>query len=264
MSAAPVLDARDVHVTIGGTRILHGADLRAHAGELVAVVGPNGAGKSTLVRAAAGLQAISGGTVSWQGEGARRLRGRRLAQTRAFVPQRARVPDGVTVLEAVRIGRSPHVKPLQRLVAADHEAVEQAMQQAGVAQFTTRYLSTLSGGELQRVQIAVGLAQRTPVLMADEPTSSLDLGATAGLARLLRELTEHGMAVVLVVHDLALAAAVADTVVVVSAGRTVASGSPDDVLTRERLAEVWQVDADLERSAGGRTALHVDWLSPSR
>lgn len=257
---APVLQARDVRVTIGGVPILHGADLCASPGELVAVVGPNGAGKSTLARAAAGLQSLAGGTVTWNGDDVKRLRGRALARTRAFVPQRARVPDGVTVLEAVRIGRSPHVRPLQRLVAADHEAVDRAMERAGVTAFAGRHLATLSGGELQRVQIAVGLAQETPVLIADEPTSALDLGATAGLARLLRDLVaHHGMAVVLVVHDLALAAAVADTVVVVSEGRTVAAGPPADVLTRERLAEVWHVDAALD-TAGGRTALHVDWL----
>lgn len=261
---APILAARDVRVSIGGTPILHGADLTVSPGELVAVVGPNGAGKSTLARAAAGLQSLTGGSVTWHGEDVKKLRGRRLARTRAYVPQRARVPDGVTVLEAVRIGRSPHLRPLQRLVAADHEAVARAMDRAGVEALAQRQLSTLSGGELQRVQIAVGLAQETPVLMADEPTSALDLGATAGLARLLRDLVEHhDLAVVLVVHDLALAAAVADTVVVVSGGRTVAAGAPVDVLTRERLSEVWHVDAALQEVAG-RTALHVDWLSSTR
>lgn len=262
MTTPPLLTARDVRVTIGGTPILHGADLTADAGELVAIVGPNGAGKSTLARAVSGLQSFSG-DVRWHGEDVRRLRGRRLARTRAFVPQRARVPEGVTVLEAVRIGRSPHVRPLHRLVAADHDAVERAMARSGTLGFADRMLTTLSGGELQRVQVAIGLAQETPVLIADEPTSALDLGATAGLARLLRDLVEHhGMAVVLVVHDLALAAAVADRVVVVSEGRTVATGAPADVLTRARLADVWHVDAALEGD-GSRTALHVDWLAPS-
>lgn len=262
MTGAPILEARDVRVEIGGAPILHGADLRVAAGELVAVVGPNGAGKSTLARAAAGLQPLSGGSVRWHGEDVRGIRGRRLARTRAFVPQRGRVPDGVTAVEAVRIGRAPHLRPLQRLVAADHKAVDRAMARAGVLALAGRQLATLSGGELQRVQIAVGLAQETPVLIADEPTSALDLGATAGLARLLRDLVEGGMAVVLVVHDLALAAAVADTVVVVSDGRTVAVGAPADVLSRERLADVWGVDATLT-GTGGRTALHVDWLAPA-
>lgn len=257
---APLLDARGVAVTIGAKPILHRADLAVDAGQLVAVVGPNGAGKSTLVRAIAGLQPLSGGEVRWSGVDVRELRGRTLARLRAFVPQRARVPEGVSVREAVRIGRSPHVGPLQRMTRADHEAVQRALERAGVAQFAERRLTTLSGGELQRVQIAVALAQEAPVLMADEPTAHLDLGATATLARLLRRLTEEGLAVVLVVHDLALAAAIADAVVVVHAGRTIAAGPPHEVLDNDRLAHVWQIHAELETTSDGRTALHVDWL----
>ncbi|WP_183343311.1 ABC transporter ATP-binding protein [Conexibacter arvalis] len=258
--SAPLLDAREVAVEIGGKRILHAADLRVAAGELVAIVGPNGAGKSTFARAVAGLQRTSGGSVRWSGVDVGQLPGRRLAQLRAFVPQRSRVPDGVTVREAVRIGRSPHIKPLGRMMQADHEAVERAIARAGVERFAERKLTTLSGGELQRVQVAVGLAQEAPLLMADEPTSHLDLGATATLAKLLRGLTSDGLAVILVVHDLSLAAAVADRVVVIASGRSVASGPPADVLVRERLAEVWQVDAALETRPDGHTALHVAWL----
>jgi iron complex transport system ATP-binding protein len=255
-----LLDARDVHVQIGGTPILHGADLTVAAGELVAVVGPNGAGKSTLARAVAGLQKLAGGSVRWSGEEIQRLRGRRLARLRAFVPQRPRVPAGVTVRDAVRIGRSPHVGPLQRMTRADHDAVERALARAGAAQFAERTLTTLSGGELQRVQIAVALAQEAPVLIADEPTAHLDLGAAAGLARLLRGLTADGLAVILVVHDLALAAAVADRVVVMADGRSVATGAPGEVLSRERIAAVWRVDAALERDDDGRTGLRVGWI----
>jgi iron complex transport system ATP-binding protein len=255
-----MLEVADARVTIGGTPILRGADLRVDAGELVAVVGPNGAGKSTLARAAAGLQKLSGGDVRWMGHDVRRLRGRALARLRAFVPQRPRVPAGLTVRDAVRIGRSAHVGPLQRPTRADREAVERAMERAGVARFAGRMLTTLSGGELQRVQIAVGLAQDAPVLMADEPTSHLDLGATVSVARLLRRLADDGLGVFLVVHDLALAAAVADTVVVMSEGRSVASGPPDAVLVRERLSEVWDVDASLEAGSQGQTALRVSWL----
>ena len=134
------------------------------------------------------------------------------------------------------------------------------MERAEVGRFAERALTTLSGGELQRVQIAIGLAQEAPVLIADEPTSQLDLGATIGVAGLLRGLVADGLAVLLVVHDLALAAAVADTVVVVSEGRTVASGPAAEVLTPERLGEVWGADARLTEH-DGRTALHVAWLN---
>jgi iron complex transport system ATP-binding protein len=252
----PLLEARDVRVRIGEAQILHGADLTVHKGELVAVVGPNGAGKSTLSRAVSGLQKADG-DVRWGGTPLAELRGRALARRRAFVPQRAPVPAGVTVRDAVSLGRSPHIKPLQRPSRADHDAVERALARTGVAEFAERRLTTLSGGELQRVQIAVGLAQEAPVLIADEPTSHLDLGATAIVARLLRGLADDGLSVILVVHDLALAAAVADTVVVMANGRSAATGGPREVLTPEVLGTIWGVDAALDE----RGALHVNWLN---
>ncbi len=255
MSAA-LLEARDVKVRAGDVEILHGADLTVHAGELVAVVGPNGAGKSTLSRAVAGLQKLESGDVRWSGKPLDQLRGRKIARLRAFIPQRAPVPVGVTVREAVELGRSPHIKPLGRPTRHDHDAVDRALTRTGVYEFAERRLTTLSGGELQRVQIAVGLAQEAPVLIADEPTSHLDLGATAAVARLLRGLADDGLSVILVVHDLGLAAAVADTVVVMAEGRTAAIGPPREVLTPERLSEVWRVDAALDDSG----ALRVNWL----
>jgi iron complex transport system ATP-binding protein len=259
--AAPALEARGVRVEIADKTILHGADLTLEAGRLVAVVGPNGAGKSTLARAVAGMQRTAAGTIRWMGEDLGALRGRRLALRRAFVPQRPRVPDGVTVVEAVRIGRSPHLRPLQRPTRRDGDAVAGAIDRAGVARFADRKLTTLSGGELQRVQIAVALAQEAPVLIADEPTSQLDLGAAVDAAKLLRGLADEGLAVMLVAHDLSLASAVADTVVVMSEGRTIASGPPLETLGRDRLAEVWGVEASV-RASGRHTALHVAWLGP--
>ena len=125
------------------------------------------------------------------------------------------VPAGVTVREAVTIGRSSHLRALGRLTGVDRAAIEAAIERAEVGRFAERSLTTLSGGALQRVQIAIGLAQEAPVLIADEPTSQLDLGATIGVAALLRGLVGDGLTVMLVVHDLALALAVADRVVVV-------------------------------------------------
>ncbi len=178
-----LLEAEGVEVELGGTLVLRGADLELRRGELIAVVGPNGAGKSTLVRALAGIQALSGGRVWWSGRSlGTGLRGRELSRLRAFVPQRMPVPAGIDVREAVTIGRSSHLRMLGRLTGTDREAVEAAVERAGVGRFAERSLTTLSGGELQRVQIAIGLAQGAPVLIADEPTSQLDLGASVGVA----------------------------------------------------------------------------------
>jgi iron complex transport system ATP-binding protein len=255
-----VLRARGVGVTISGTEIISGCDLVVDAGEQVAMVGPNGAGKSTFVRAAAGLQKYAAGEVECMGEPLSDLRGRKLARMRAFVPQRPRVPEGMRVIEAVRIGRAPHLKPFSRPTSADRDAADRSLERAGVAQFRDRMMTTLSGGEMQRVQIAIALAQEAPLLIADEPTSHLDLGATVEIARILRGLADEGLSVLLVVHDLALAAAVADRVVVMAGGRSVAAGEPGEVLEPGRLREVWGVDAQLHEDAGGHTALRVAWL----
>lgn len=259
-TGTPAMIATGVGVAIHGTTIVEQADLTLEYGKLVAIVGPNGAGKSTLVRAVAGIQRASSGDVRWGERPLSELRGRELALTRAFVPQRALVPSGVTVREAVTIGYSVHVRPWQRVGREGRAAIDRAIERAGVSQFADRLLTTLSGGEMQRVQVAVALAQDAPVLIADEPTSALDLGATVTIARSLRGLTDDGLAVLLVVHDLSLAAAVADEVVVMSGGRTVASGPPAEALTSERLAEVWGVEASLEISEDEHTALRVSWL----
>lgn len=257
---APLLEVHDLRVQLGGREIVAAADLVLRPGRLVAVVGPNGAGKSTIVRAAAGLLKPAAGTVRWGGTELRQVRPKQLAKLRAFVPQRPEVPQGITVREAVLIGRSSQIGALRRPGAADRAAVDASLGRADAGQFADRQLTTLSGGELQRVQLAVGLAQGAPALIADEPTSALDLGATATMARLLRGLANDGLGVILVVHDLALATAIADEVVVVDAGRTVATGPPDAVLTPERLRTTWRVDASLGTDDDGRTALHVGWL----
>jgi iron complex transport system ATP-binding protein len=246
-------------VEIDGTTILRDVGLTASPGEIVAIVGPNGAGKSTLARVAAGLQRPAAGTVRWEGEEARRIGRRKLARMRAFVPQRARVPAGVRVREAVAIGRAPHLGPLRGARHEDRSAIESAMRRAGVLDLSERFLTTLSGGELQRTQIAVGLAQEAPALIADEPTAALDLGASAEVARIIRRLATDGLAAVVVIHDLALAAAVADRVVVLDRGLLVAEGPPAETLTRERIAAIWNVDAHLELTESGHTGLHVRW-----
>lgn len=256
-----VLTAHGVHVAIGEKTIVEDASIELQRGRLTAIVGPNGAGKSTLVRGIAGIQKIAAGQVKWSGKPVEQMRGRELALTRAFVPQRALVPPGVRVHEAVAIGHSVHVRPWQRLGGEGRAQIDRAMQRAGVAEFADRLLTTLSGGEMQRVQIAVALAQAAPVLIADEPTSALDLGATVSMAKLLRALADDDLAVLLVVHDLALAAAVADEVVVMSGGRTIATGPAAEVLTPERLREVWGVEASLDVSADEHTALRVSWLA---
>lgn len=257
-----LLEASAVRVAIRGKQILHGAEISVDAGEVVALLGPNGAGKSTFARALAGLQPFSAGMITWDTKPVGKLKAREMARLRAFVPQRAPVPVGVTVREAVAIGRAPHLGMLDRPTRSDRAIVEGALQRVGVAGFADRMLPTLSGGELQRVRVAIALAQDAPCVVLDEPTASLDLGAAAVIGQLLRGMAADGLAVLVVLHDLALAAAIADRVVVMNHGRTVAHGAPADVLSRDTLASIWHVDADLSVSGDG-TALTVNWLAPT-
>lgn len=254
-----LLDASGVGVEIGGAKILDGVDLNLSRGELVAVVGPNGAGKSTFARVVCGLQDADTGRIDWENRPIADLRGRELARIRAFIPQRPQVPAGVTVEDAVSIGRSSHFGPFRGSSPSDRDAIAEAMSKASVERLSGRLLTTLSGGELQRVQVAVALAQDAPALVADEPTAQLDLGATAEVSRLLRSLVDQGFGILLIVHDLALAAAVADRVTVISGGRSIATGTPFEVLTPQLISEVWGVEAELVRR-DGRSALHVGWL----
>lgn len=256
---APLLQATAVEVRIGTAEILRGIDLTLRRGELVAIVGPNGAGKSTFARAVCGITRPTGGRVLWGGRQLSDLNGRDLAAIRAFIPQRAHVPEGVTVGEALRIGRSIHLRPMQPLAQDDRDAIGMALERTGMIEFRDRLLTTLSGGELQRVQIAIGLVQEAPALVADEPTAQLDLGAISEVSRLLRDLVSDDLGVLVIVHDLALAAAIADRCVVISDGVSIATGDPHEVLKEELIAGVWGVEAELiER--GGRSALHVGWL----
>ena len=196
MSAARARRARrrTSKVAIGDAESSTAPTCASHAGELVAVVGPNGAGKSTLVArrrgpAADGAAATSAGA-------ARRSASCAAARSRACARscRSARpCPPASRCARRCGLGRSPHVKPARTPDPHDHEAVDRALARTGVIEFAERRLTTLSGGELQRVQIAVGLAQEAPVLIADEPTSHLDLGATAGVARLLRGLADDGL-----------------------------------------------------------------------
>lgn len=262
--STPLLSVAGVEVRIRGTVIVEHADLELAGGEIVAIVGPNGAGKSTLARAVVGLQPFSAGEIRWSDRPIGDWKSRELARTRAFVPQRAPVAAGLTVSDAVAMGRAPHLGPLSRPTAADRGIVDGAIDRTGVRHLEGRSLATLSGGELQRVRLAVALAQDAPAIVLDEPTASLDLGAAAQMGRLLRDLAaDHGLGVLVVVHDLALAAAIADSVVVVDRGRTVSAGPPAEVLTAERLHDTWGAAASLETN-GGLTSFHVDWLATGR
>ncbi|MET9218072.1 heme ABC transporter ATP-binding protein [Streptomyces sp. NPDC088197] len=231
-------EAHDLVVRLGGRPVLDGVGVAVHAGEVLALVGPNGAGKSTLLGALAGDVPADSGEVRVGGAPLGRWTARQLALRRAVLPQSSPLAFPFTADEVVRMGRAPWAGTV--LAHEDEAAVAAAMRATEVTGFAERAYPALSGGERARVALARVLAQRAPLLLLDEPTAALDLHHQELVLRVCREQAALGRGVVVVLHDLGLAAAHADRVAVLSSGRVTANGSPAAVLTAERLSAVYR------------------------
>lgn len=243
------LRATNVRVRLGGRYVVDGVDLHVDAGEVVALVGPNGAGKSTLLAAIAG-DLKSEGEIAIAGREIGRYRAIELARLRAVLPQRASLSFPFTVGEVVRMGRAPWAGHPKR--SDDEPAVAEAMHQTETTDFAQRPFPALSGGEQARVALARVLAQRTPLLLLDEPTAALDLRHQELVLTTARERALAGAAVVVVLHDLGLAAAYANRVYVLAEGRVRGAGPPAKIFTDELLSEVYQHQVEvLPHPTGG-------------
>jgi iron complex transport system ATP-binding protein len=233
------IEIRGLGVTFDGASVLEGLDLRVGSGEFVALVGPNGAGKTTFLRALLGLVPHEG-SVGIDGiQGGRNSR-RRRARRVAFVAQRPVIPGSMRAFDYVMLGRTPHIGHLGREGRSDIGVAREIVEFLDLAPFAQRRLGTLSGGELQRVVLARALAQEPAVLLLDEPTSALDIGQGQRVLQLVDDIRrERALTVVSAMHDLSLAGQFADVVVLLNAGKVVASGPPESVLTAERIGEFY-------------------------
>ncbi|MFF3708611.1 heme ABC transporter ATP-binding protein [Streptomyces phaeochromogenes] len=231
-------EAEALRVRLGGREVLSGVDVTARAGEVLALVGPNGAGKSTLLGALAADLPAATGVVRVHGRPASEWSAQELALRRAVLPQSAALSFPFAVEEVVRMGRAPWAgRPEED---EDEAAVAAAMAATEVTDFAGRSFSALSGGERARVALARVLAQRTRLLLLDEPTAALDLRHQELVLRVCRARAHAGDAVVVVLHDLGLAAAYAHRVVILRAGRAVADGRPAEIFTDRLLSDVYQ------------------------
>ncbi|MFN8638360.1 MAG: ABC transporter ATP-binding protein [Dehalococcoidia bacterium] len=237
-TAAPIA-FEGVRVRLGRHEVLRGVNLELRAGELLGLLGPNGAGKSTLLRAATGLLPLAGGSIRIEGRALEGYSRRQLAQHVAVVQQLPEAPAEMTVTELVVLGRTPHLGMLERESRRDLEIARAAMERAGCDALADRALGTLSGGQRRRAFIARALAQEPAILLLDEPTANLDPNAQAELCLLLRGLVDEGVAVMVVIHDLTLAAAFCDRVALLDGGRVSAVGPPREVLTQDRLRAMY-------------------------
>ncbi|MCB1495009.1 MAG: ABC transporter ATP-binding protein [Bauldia sp.] len=243
---ASVIEASGLSVSFGGTPILSDIAFEARHGEFLAVVGPNGAGKTTLLKASAGLLESSG-AVLLGGAPIEGLSRKQRAQRLGYLPQGHVFHWPLSVAEVVGLGRLPRGAGAD-LSEEDRIAVARAMEETGVSGFADRAVTTLSGGERARVALARVLATEAPLILADEPTASLDPRYQLIVLDILKRHAAKG-AVISVLHDLGMAARYADRVLVLDEGRVVASGPPRDVLSEERLGKTFGVRADiLERN----------------
>ncbi|MBM7494572.1 iron complex transport system ATP-binding protein [Micromonospora luteifusca] len=237
------LSGVDLRLGYHGVPVVHDAVIGLRAGAVTALVGPNGSGKSTLLRALARLHPIDAGLVHLaDGVASASLPSREFARRVTLLAQSRPVPSGVTVRDVVGYGRHPYRGRWRAEDPSGPAAIARAMDVTGVATMAERPVDELSGGELQRVWLATCLAQDTPVLLLDEPTTFLDLRYQVEILDLVRDLADdHGVAVGVVLHDLNQAAAVADEVVLLHQGRVRATGTPTTVLTEDALTETYGI-----------------------
>jgi iron complex transport system ATP-binding protein len=214
----------------------------AHPGEFLIVVGPNGAGKTTLLKAIAGLIAFTG-RVSWNGKPITELRPAERAKIIAYLPQGHTAAWPIKARDVVAIGRAPFTSSLSRLGEADNAAIDRALDAVEAAQFASRPVTELSGGERARVMLARALAAGAPLLLADEPVASLDPAHQLSVMSVLASEAKRGRLVIGVSHDLMLAARFASRILVLSENKIAALGTPEQTLTAELLRRVFNVDA---------------------
>jgi iron complex transport system ATP-binding protein len=229
------------------------SDLTEHigSGEWVGLIGPNGAGKTTLLRAVARLLPHEG-EISVDGVAVSLLSPKRLARLVAYVPQQPELPPDMTVGQYVLLGRTPHIAYFGFETGEDRSVCGELLGSLDLATMAERRLSTLSGGELQRLVLARALAQQAPVLLLDEPTSALDLGRRVEALELVDALRrERGLTVLSALHDLTLAGQFADRLILLGEGRAVATGKPDEVLTEESLGRHFGASVRVMRSEVG-------------
>jgi len=246
-----LFDIRNLAIRLGDTPVLHGLNFSLPSGGITGIIGANGSGKTTLLRALAGLLAPETGEVLHEGLHVTRMAARDRARRIAMLPQSALAPPGLTVRQLVARGRTPWLRPFLPMTPTDRAAVERALEAVGLTELAGRAVESLSGGQRQRAWIALVLAQESGTILLDEPLNFLDLPHQAELVALLKRLGEK-RSVVMILHDLTIAARVCDQVLSLNEGRLVAFGPPEAVLAPEPLRRTFGIGFDCITLPDGR------------
>lgn len=241
-----MLRVNQLTISRQGNTLLDNMSCEFNSNELIALVGHNGSGKSTLIKALAGEMSVNGGSISLDERHIADYSNKELAQQMAYLPQQLPDAAGFTVRELVMLGRYPHQKWLQKPSQVDKDKVEQAMRTTQVEAFAERTTTTLSGGERARVWLAMCLAQDTRYMLLDEPLAALDMHYQLEVIQLIRRLVdEQGLSVIIIVHDINLAAQYADRVIALKNGRICHNGTIKSTMQPDILRSIFNVDMQL-------------------
>ncbi len=242
------VDIDELSFAYNGKSVLEGLDLTIREGEFLGLVGPNGSGKTTLLKNIGGVLEPDNGLIYLDQEDLSSLPTKEVATKVAALQQETRVGFDFTVREVVEMGRFPHLDRFERHTDVDTRAVERAIEVTDLDEFCDRPVNQLSGGEKQRVFLALALAQEPDLLLLDEPTASLDINYQVKIMETVQELSSEGLTVVAAIHDLNLAAQYADRVALLSNGGIEVLGKPREILTVDNIAEVFGVEVEVEDS----------------
>ena len=241
------LEVRQVYFSYLNGLVLHNISLSVKAGEMVGLLGPNGSGKTTLIKLASGILKPTQGEIRLDGSSLSQLRRRFIARHIAVVPQQFYIPFAFTASEIVMLGRIPFLKLLADENETDRQLVDNALELVGIKELAQRHFDELSGGERQKVILAMALAQQPKLLLLDEPTVHLDIAHQIEILELVRGLNmEQGLTVIAAMHDLNLAALYFDRLILLKEGKVWADGAPSEVLTEAKIGEVFSASVRVE------------------
>ena len=254
---------RRLKVGYDGVIIVPGFDVELRKGKITSIIGANGCGKSTVLKAIGRILPAEGGTVIVNDVDIKTMKSRDVAKWLAILPQTPTAPGTLTCEELVAYGRYPYQKGMGRLTKEDRDVVSWALEATGMLEFRQREIACLSGGQRQRVWVAMALAQQTNIVLLDEPTTYLDLSHQLEVLEILKHLNrEQGTTIVMVLHDLNLASRYSDYLLAMKDGQIARYGTPEEVMTRDVLAECFFIDGDVvtDRRSGKPVCLSYDLL----
>ncbi|MDZ5783134.1 ABC transporter ATP-binding protein [Marinococcus luteus] len=244
----PVIQTKGLSISYGANRVVTNIDLKIPESKITTIIGANGCGKSTVLKTLARILSPSAGGAYLDGKLIHKANTKEMAKQLAILPQSPDSPSGLKVGELVSYGRAPRQKGFGKLSNEDQIVIDQSLELAGMLKFKQRDVDELSGGQRQKVWIAMALAQETPVLLLDEPTTYLDLAHQLEVLKILKRLNEEeGRTVVMVLHDLNHASRFADYMIAMGDGAIIQDGSPNEIMTPQVLKKVFNIDAIITR-----------------